>query len=66
LKRKTNTYDKSVQGLQRTLDVDFIVNNYLKLNYTSKTIPAVALKIIPSNTSLHNDCNFKTNYKIYV
>jgi hypothetical protein len=52
-KRKTNTYAKSVQALQRTLDVDFIVHNYLKPNYISKTIPAVALKIIPRLYSIY-------------
>ena len=51
-RRRTNTYAKSVSGLQRTLDVDFNVHNYLRPNFTTKVVPAVALGIIPRPYSI--------------
>lgn len=51
-RRKTNTYAKKVSALQRTLDLDFIVHNYLKPNFTTKTVPAVALGVIKEPYSI--------------
>ena len=51
-RRRTNTYAKNVSGLQRTLDLDFIVHNYLKPNFTTKIVPAVALGIIKEPYSI--------------
>ncbi|GIW23188.1 MAG: hypothetical protein KatS3mg068_2195 [Candidatus Sericytochromatia bacterium] len=50
-RRKTNTYVKTTFGLQRTLNVDFIVHNYLKTNFTTKLVPALALGIINNHYS---------------
>lgn len=45
-RRKTNTYAKTEPSLQRTLDVQWIVHNFVRLHFTTKVVPAVALGII--------------------
>lgn len=45
-RRKTNTYSKSKTGLQRTLDLGWIVHNFIRVHWTTKQVPAVALGII--------------------
>lgn len=44
-RRKTNTYAKSRQSLQRTLDVYWLVHNFVRAHFTTKVVPAVALGI---------------------
>lgn len=44
--RKTNTYAKSDGGLQRTLNVYWVVHNFIREHFTTKAVPAVALGII--------------------
>ena len=44
--RKTNTYAKSSAGLQRLLDVYRVVHNFVRVHFTTKEVPAVALGII--------------------
>lgn len=45
-RRKTNTYAKSKNGLQRTLDVYWVVHNFVRPHFTTKQVPAVALGIV--------------------
>jgi len=45
-RRKTNTYAKNDEGLQRTLDISWVVHNFIRPHYTTKLVPAVALGII--------------------
>jgi hypothetical protein len=45
-RRRSNTYAKSETGLQRTLDVYWVVHNFLRSHFTTKQVPAVALGII--------------------
>lgn len=45
-RRKTNTYAKSTSGLQRTLNVFWVVHNFIRPHYTTKKIPAVALGLL--------------------
>jgi len=45
-RRKTNTYAKSEKGLQRTLDVYWVVHNFMRCHFTTKQIPAVAMGIL--------------------
>lgn len=45
-RRKSNTYAKSETGLQRTLDVYWVVHNFLRSHFTTKQVPAVALGIL--------------------
>lgn len=50
-RRKTNTYAKSEKGLQRTLDVYWVVHNFVRSHFTTKQVPAVALGIINKGLS---------------
>ena len=45
-RRKTNTYSKSTDGLQRVLNVYWVVHNFMRVHFTIKKVPAVALGII--------------------
>jgi transposase-like protein len=45
-RRKTNTYAKSRQHLQRTLDVYWLVHNFVRVHFTTKVVPAVKLGIL--------------------
>ncbi len=45
-RRNTNTYAKNQKGLQRTLDVYWVVHNFMRKHFTIKQIPAVALGIL--------------------
>jgi transposase-like protein/IS1 family transposase len=45
-RRRTNTYAKSVVGLQRVLDIFWIVHNFVRVHFTTRKVPAVALGII--------------------
>ena len=45
-RRRTNTYAKNTNGLQRTLDLYWVVHNYIRTHYMTKTVPAVAVGLI--------------------
>lgn len=45
-RRKTNTYAKSTDGLQRVLDSYWVFHNFIKKHFTTKKVPAVDMKII--------------------
>ena len=45
-RRKTNTYAKSRNNLQRTLDVYWLVHNFVRVHFTTKMVPAVKLGIL--------------------
>ena len=45
-RRKTNTYAKAPKHLQRTLDRDWVFNNFVTKHFTTGVVPAVALSII--------------------
>jgi hypothetical protein len=50
-RRKTNTYAKSKDNLQRTLDIFWIVHNFVRVHFTTKVVPAVQLGIIDTGLS---------------
>jgi transposase-like protein len=50
-RRKTNTYSKSQTGLQRTLDLCWIVHNFIRVHWTTKQVPGVALGIVDAGLS---------------
>ena len=50
-RRKTNTYAKTVTGLQRTLDLQWIAHNFIRRHFTTKMVPAVALGILQERLS---------------
>jgi len=45
-RRRTNTYAKCREGLQRTLDVHQIIHNFVREHWTTGIVPAVALGVI--------------------
>lgn len=45
-RRKTNTYAKKKTALQRTLDMLWIIHNFIRPHFTTRKIPAVALGIV--------------------
>ena len=50
-RRKTNTYAKKKTGLQRTLDVFWIVHNFIRKHFTTRYVPAVALGLLKEGLS---------------
>ena len=53
-RRKTNTYAKSIAGLQRTLDIHQIIHNYVRPHWTTGKVPAVSLGILAAPLTLEN------------
>ncbi len=45
-RRRTNTYAKTTYGLQRTLDVYWVIHNFVRKHWTTGKIPAVAMGIL--------------------
>src|SRR5258705_14014453 len=50
-RRKTNTYAKATTGLQRLLRVYWVVHNFLRVHFTIREVPAVALGILERRVS---------------
>lgn len=50
-RRRTNTYAKTTQGLQRTLDLFWVVHNFIRPHHTTKQVPAVALGVLDKGMS---------------
>ncbi|BBO89694.1 IS1 family transposase [Desulfosarcina ovata] len=50
-RRKTNTYAKSETGLQRVLNVYWVVHNFLRVHFTTKKVPAVSLGVLECETT---------------
>jgi hypothetical protein len=40
-RRKTNTYAKTTTGLQRLLDVYWVIHNFVRFHFTTREVPAV-------------------------
>ena len=45
-RRKTNTYAKSTFGLQRILNVYWVIHNFVRTHFTTKEVPAVKLGVL--------------------
>jgi len=45
-RRKTNMYAKSTPGSQRLLQVYWVVHNFIRVHFTTREVPAVALEVI--------------------
>jgi hypothetical protein len=50
-RRKTNTYAKSKENLQRTLDVFWLIHNFVRIHFTTKVVPAQKLGILATGLS---------------
>ena len=51
-RRKANTYAKSTDGLQRMLDVYWVIHNFVRLHFTTQEVPAVVLGVIDRRLSV--------------
>jgi transposase-like protein len=51
-RRKTNTYAKATKGLQRLLHVYWVVHNFLRVHFTTRAVPAVALGLLERRLSV--------------
>jgi hypothetical protein len=51
-RRKTNMYAKSTKGLQRLLRVYWVVHNFLRVHFTTREVPAVALGLLERRLSV--------------
>ena len=45
-RRKTNTYTKSTTGLQRILNVYWVMHNFMRIHFTTKKVPALVLGLL--------------------
>ena len=50
-RRKANMYAKSTTGLQRLLHVYGVVHNFLRVHFTTREVPAVALGLLERRLS---------------
>lgn len=53
-RRKTNMYAKAITGLQRVLRVYWVVHNFLRVHFTTREVPAVALGILEKRLSVQD------------
>ena len=51
-RRRANTYAKSIGGLQRMLDVYWVIHNFVRIHFTTQEVPAVALGVIDRRLSV--------------
>ena len=51
-RRQTTMYAKSPTGLQRLLQVYWVVHNFLRVHFTTRAVPAVALGVIERRLSV--------------
>jgi transposase-like protein/IS1 family transposase len=51
-RRRTNTYAKQEETLQRRLAVHWVLHNFVRPHFTTRLVPAVALGILESGLSL--------------
>ena len=59
-RRKTNMYAKSTKGLQRLLRVYWVVHNFLRVHFTTREVPAVALGILERQLSVQEIFQIQT------
>jgi hypothetical protein len=52
-RRRTNMYAKNTRRLQERLDVYWTVHNFVRVHFTTRRVPAVALGILEHGFSLH-------------
>ena len=50
-RRNTNTYAKRVKELQRTMEVQWIIHNFIWVHFTTQEVPAVKLGILETGLS---------------
>ena len=58
-RRKTNTYAKSKDNLQRIFNVYGVIHNYVRTHFTTKEVPAVRLGIIEKVLNMKTPFNIQ-------
>lgn len=53
-RRRTNMYAKTVPGLQRTLDVYWVIHNFVRKHWTTGEVPAVAMGVLCSPSGIED------------
>jgi len=53
-RRRSNTYAKSREGLQRTLDRETIIHNYVRPHFTTGKVPAVMMGIMKKGLQIED------------
>jgi hypothetical protein len=51
-RRRTNMYAKKTERLQERLDVYWMVHNFVRVHFTTRQVPAVALGVLEESFSL--------------
>jgi len=51
-RRRANMYAKLTSALERTLHVYWVIHNFVRVHFTTKQVPAVALGVIESGLSI--------------
>ena len=51
-RRRTNTYAKSGAGLQKLLNVYWVIHNFMRVHFTTQEVPAVALGVLERRLSV--------------
>jgi hypothetical protein len=52
-RRRTNMYAKNTRRLQERLDVYWIMHNFVRVHFTTRQVPAVALGVLEHGLSLN-------------
>jgi hypothetical protein len=58
-RRKTNTYAKSETGLQRLLNVYWVIHNFVRVHFTTKEVPAVSLGVMERRLAPKELCSIQ-------
>lgn len=61
-RRRTNTCAKSTGGLQRTLDIFRVVHNFIRIHFTTKQVPAVALGVLDEGLAWEDAFKIQQGY----
>ena len=52
MRRRSNTYAKTRVGLQRVLDVQWLMHSFVNEEFTTETVPTVAMGIVDEPLSI--------------
>src|SRR2546430_4436287 len=63
-RRQTNMYAKATKGLQRLLRVYWVVHNFLRVHFTIREVPAVALGILDRKSTRLNSSHSQISYAV--
>jgi len=52
--KQTHMFAKSETGLQRVLNLCWVIHNFVRVHFTTKKVPAVSLGVIESSLTVEN------------